>query len=200
MEWLWDTLGVISWWQCSECCVCIFVSYHQIHCTAWMMMRQREYQALGTWMPMLVLEVSPVLCATEARHKFHCNYPVKCQRNVTATTASLSYCSSYVTAIPQSRYVMFWPRGPQSNPENWMAMSSLREFNVWRMSSFGIQNPVHTSQETHRVTVTELNRLVLCNIWGFHRGDYEECRFLGYKTQFILHRKHIASLSQSSTG
>jgi hypothetical protein len=39
----------------------------------------------------------------------------------------------------------------------------------------------NASQETHYVSATELNRLVLCKIWGFHGGDYEECPLLGYK-------------------
>jgi hypothetical protein len=27
--------------------------------------------------------------------------------------------------------------------------------------------------------------LALCNIWGFHGGDYEECRLVGYKTPVL---------------
>jgi hypothetical protein len=38
---------------------------------------------------------------------------------------------------------------------------------------------VRTSQETHYVSATEPSRLMLCEIWGFHGGDYEECRLLG---------------------
>jgi hypothetical protein len=33
----------------------------------------------------------------------------------------------------------------------------------------------------HYFTATELSRLMICKIWGFHGGDYEECRLLGYK-------------------
>jgi hypothetical protein len=36
-----------------------------------------------------------------------------------------------------------------------------------------IKNPVRTSQETHYISATELSRLMLCNILGFHGGDYE---------------------------
>jgi hypothetical protein len=36
-------------------------------------------------------------------------------------------------------------------------------------------------QETHYVSVTESSQLMLCKIWGFHGGDYEECHLLGYK-------------------
>jgi hypothetical protein len=43
----------------------------------------------------------------------------------------------------------------------------------------GYKNPVHTSQETHYLSATESNQLMLCKIWGFHGGDYEECRLLG---------------------
>jgi hypothetical protein len=31
-------------------------------------------------------------------------------------------------------------------------------------------------------SATEYSLLMLCKIWGFHGGDYEECRLLGYKT------------------
>jgi hypothetical protein len=42
------------------------------------------------------------------------------------------------------------------------------------------KNPVRTSQETLYVATTELSQLMLCKIWDFHGGDYEEC-LLGYK-------------------
>jgi hypothetical protein len=45
----------------------------------------------------------------------------------------------------------------------------------------GCKTPVRTSQETHYVSTAEPNRLMLCKIWGFHDGDYEECRLLGYQ-------------------
>jgi hypothetical protein len=37
-------------------------------------------------------------------------------------------------------------------------------------------------------------------IGGFRGGDYEECRLLRYKTQFVLHRRHITSPLQSPAG
>jgi hypothetical protein len=43
----------------------------------------------------------------------------------------------------------------------------------------GDKTPVCTSQETHYASATELNRLMLRKICGFHGGDYEECRFVG---------------------
>jgi hypothetical protein len=45
----------------------------------------------------------------------------------------------------------------------------------------GYKNPLRTSQETHYVCATKPSRLILRKIWGFHGGDYEECRLLGYK-------------------
>jgi hypothetical protein len=33
----------------------------------------------------------------------------------------------------------------------------------------------------HHDSATELSRLMLCKISGFHGGNYEECRLLGYK-------------------
>jgi hypothetical protein len=48
------------------------------------------------------------------------------------------------------------------------------------------KNPVRTSQETHYVSVTESNRLMLCKIWGFHGSDYEECRFVGCYDPWFL--------------
>jgi hypothetical protein len=44
-----------------------------------------------------------------------------------------------------------------------------------------IKNAVRTSEETHYVSATELSPLMLCKVWGFHGGDYEECRLLRYK-------------------
>jgi hypothetical protein len=41
---------------------------------------------------------------------------------------------------------------------------------------------------------------MLCKIRGFHGGDYEAWRLLGYKTQSLPHRKHIASLLPSPAG
>jgi hypothetical protein len=43
-----------------------------------------------------------------------------------------------------------------------------------------------------------ITQLTVCKIWGFHGGDYEECLFWDIKTQFILHRRHIISLLQST--
>jgi ribosome biogenesis protein Nip4 len=33
----------------------------------------------------------------------------------------------------------------------------------------------------HLISATELSRLMLYKIWGFHGSDYEEFRLLGYK-------------------
>jgi hypothetical protein len=63
-----------------------------------------------------------------------------------------------------------------------------------------INNPVRTSQETHHVSATQLNQLMLCKIWGFHDGDYEECSTLGYKnpvrTSQETHHVSATQLSQ----
>jgi hypothetical protein len=40
---------------------------------------------------------------------------------------------------------------------------------------------------------------MLCKIWGFHGGDYEECRFLGYKNPVrTSQEKHYVSTTESS--
>jgi hypothetical protein len=36
------------------------------------------------------------------------------------------------------------------------------------------KNQLRTSQKTHYVSVTETSRLMLCKIWSFHSGGYEE--------------------------
>jgi hypothetical protein len=61
------------------------------------------------------------------------------------------------------------------------------------MPFFGYRNPFRTSQETHYFSATELSQVMLCRVCVFYEGDYEECRLLGYKTEFVLHRKHITS-------
>jgi hypothetical protein len=43
-----------------------------------------------------------------------------------------------------------------------------------------LKHSVRTSQQTHYVSAIEPSRKMLCNIWGFHCSDYEECRLLGY--------------------
>jgi hypothetical protein len=45
----------------------------------------------------------------------------------------------------------------------------------------GYKNPVLTSLETRYFSATETSRLMLCKIWDFHGGGYEEWRLLGYK-------------------
>jgi hypothetical protein len=42
----------------------------------------------------------------------------------------------------------------------------------------GYKNPVSTWYETHYISATEPSWLILCRIWGFHSGDYEECPLL----------------------
>jgi hypothetical protein len=38
-----------------------------------------------------------------------------------------------------------------------------------------------------------------CKIWGFHGGDYEECRHLGYKTPVLTSQEiHYTSVTESS--
>jgi hypothetical protein len=40
---------------------------------------------------------------------------------------------------------------------------------------------------------------MLCKIWGFHSGDYEECRLLGYKTPVRTSQEtHYVSATESS--
>jgi hypothetical protein len=48
------------------------------------------------------------------------------------------------------------------------------------------KNPVRTSQETHYIASTDPSRLMLCNIWDFHGGDYEECRFFGCDAVWLV--------------
>jgi hypothetical protein len=52
------------------------------------------------------------------------------------------------------------------------------------------KTPVRTSQETHYVSVTDPSWLLLCKIWGFHGGDYEDV-FWDIEPRFIPHRRHI---------
>jgi hypothetical protein len=51
----------------------------------------------------------------------------------------------------------------------------------------------------HNFSAREPSRLTLCKIWGFHSGDYEECRLLIYKisvrTSKETHNVSVAKLS-----
>jgi hypothetical protein len=73
----------------------------------------------------------------------------------------------------------------------------LYKYKIWR---FQYKNPVCTSQKTHYFSATKLSLLMLCKILGVHGDDYEECRLLGYKTQYVLYRRHSTSPLQSSAG
>jgi hypothetical protein len=59
--------------------------------------------------------------------------------------------------------------------------------------------PVRTSQEKHYFSATGSNRLMLCEVGGFHGGDYEECRLLGYTNPVRSSQKtHNVSATESS--
>jgi hypothetical protein len=59
-------------------------------------------------------------------------------------------------------------------------------------------NTVRISQETHYVSATKHSRLILCKIWGFQGGDYEECRLLGYKHSSYLTGNTLRFATQHS--
>jgi hypothetical protein len=59
----------------------------------------------------------------------------------------------------------------------------IRDFHVGDYEErrlLGFKHPVRTSQETYYISTTEPNRLMLCKIWCFQGGDYEECCLLEY--------------------
>jgi hypothetical protein len=59
-----------------------------------------------------------------------------------------------------------------------------------------IKNQVRTSQETYYTSATEPGRLMPRKIWGFHGGDYEESRLLGYKNPVrTAHETHYLSVT-----
>jgi hypothetical protein len=63
----------------------------------------------------------------------------------------------------------------------------------------GYKNPVRTSQETHYISTTEPDRLMLCKIWSVHGDDYEECRLLGYKNPVRTSQEtHYVSVTEPS--
>jgi hypothetical protein len=49
-------------------------------------------------------------------------------------------------------------------------------------------------RKTHYVSATEPSRLMLCTIWGFHGGDYEECRLLGYENSVCTSQENTLGL------
>jgi hypothetical protein len=51
----------------------------------------------------------------------------------------------------------------------------------------------------HYVSTTEPSRLMLCKVWGFHGGDYEECRVLGYKNPVrTSQERHYVAVAEPS--
>jgi hypothetical protein len=65
-------------------------------------------------------------------------------------------------------------------------------------------NPVRTSQETHYVTATKTNRLMLfretVTVYCENHTEHTNTLWAGYiAIQFVPHRKHITSLLQRPT-
>jgi hypothetical protein len=57
---------------------------------------------------------------------------------------------------------------------------------LWNMPSSGILKPnLYLTGDALRLGY-RTQSVMLCNIWGFHAGDYEECRLLGYKNQDLI--------------
>jgi hypothetical protein len=54
-----------------------------------------------------------------------------------------------------------------------------------------IKNLVRTSPETHYISATEPNLLMLCKIWGFHGGDYEEWSLLECDAVWLLSKLQL---------
>jgi hypothetical protein len=61
---------------------------------------------------------------------------------------------------------------------------------------------IKTQFVLHRRHITfllESNQSMLCKIWGFHGGDYEECRLLGYKNPVRTSQEtHYVSTTETS--
>jgi hypothetical protein len=66
-----------------------------------------------------------------------------------------------------------------------------------------IKNPVRTSQETHYVSTTKLNRLMLFGetvaVYCDNHTEHTDT-LCGRNAEFVPHRKHVTSPLQSSTG
>jgi hypothetical protein len=106
------------------------------------------------------------------------------------TSQKTKICISSSTSDPHNLFCVWqflqWQIADKLT-DHWTSTSFVRfeVFTVVTMKNavfWNIKNPVRTSQETHYVSATEPSQLTLCRIWGFHGGDYEECRLLGYKT------------------
>jgi hypothetical protein len=54
-----------------------------------------------------------------------------------------------------------------------------------------------SSIDSNTATYSNIN---LIQYVSFARSDYEECRLLGYKTQFVPHRRHITSPLERPAG
>jgi hypothetical protein len=62
----------------------------------------------------------------------------------------------------------------------------------------GYKNSVRTSQETNYFSATEPSLSILCKVWCFHGGDYEECP-LGHKNPVLTSQEtYYFSATESS--
>jgi hypothetical protein len=68
-----------------------------------------------------------------------------------------------------------------------------------RNGSFWDIKSLFVPHRKHYVSATEPSRLMLCKIWGFHGGDYEECLLLGYKSPVRTSQEtHYVSATEHS--
>jgi hypothetical protein len=61
------------------------------------------------------------------------------------------------------------------------------------METFPLQGRLVGGVVLHAGRVVSQESISVCKIWGFHGGDYEECRLLYIKTQFVPHKKHVSA-------
>jgi hypothetical protein len=108
-------------------------------------------------------------------------------------TAKLAYCpthcnTSHLTSVSltsvrwNASSIFHCLTNMRSNNEGSVRFEVITAVTMKNAVFWDIKKTVRSSQETHYVSVTEASLLMLCRIWGFHGGGYEECRLLGYKT------------------
>jgi hypothetical protein len=99
-------------------------------------------------------------------------------------------------------YCKNFQKGHETDCSNYHGISLLWTFTKCYPISFSQCQVLYTDEVIAIISVgfsVTNNLLVRCKIWGFHGGDYEECRLLGYKIPVRTSQDtHYFSATESS--
>jgi hypothetical protein len=134
-----------------------------------------------------------ILCTTKGRIKFSL-FGNAALSTVNITSHSVTGALSYQHGM-QRMWHAYCSRGGADGDQTWV--QSPQHLCWCRDPRARVVNFLTDLFSAKSTRSTKQKVLILCKIWGFHVGDYEDCHLLGYKPPpFVPHTKHITSLLQ----